>query len=265
MIALAAAGLHSQSPDAAHVLDLKGTWKIAGNKVALVRGQGLTQGESIVAASNQPGDMIVIVRAQDLSRLQIVCDATPQNPCHAPIAVQPPGTPAPAATSHIATLLQAAFSLLMGSSPATASQYATTMTRSFPAEKLQENVVALSADGTLALPHSPGGIPAGHYTLQIVPVGSDTHSQQAATLNLGGAWQPIPFSTTGLFEISVRDAQDHHVDNIMLLVANSGHVEDLLAAFNEAKGQSDTWIGADARHDEHLFLRAFLQSESNAK
>jgi hypothetical protein len=260
-LALCGGTAHGQQA-VAHVLDLKGTWRIDGGS-AIARGQGLMQGAKIAAASNQPGDMITIVRAQDLSRLQVICDASPADPCRSPFVVQPSSTPAAPATSQVATLVHAAFSLLMGSSPATASQYAVTMTRSFPAEKLQESVVSLSPEGTLLLPHSPGGIPVGNYTLLIVPVGSSEGTQQKAILAPGGAWQPIPFPAPGLFQISIRDAQDHH--NVMLLVTTENHAEKLSADFDEAKSHTETWSGPSARRDEHLFLRAFLQSESNEK
>jgi hypothetical protein len=224
------------------------------------------QGAKIAAASNQPGDMITIVRAQDLSRLQIACDATPADPCRSPVVIQPSATPATPATSQIATLAHAAFSLLMGSSPATASQYAVTMTRSFPAEQLQEDVVAPSLAGTIALPDSPGRIPVGEYTLLIGAPGSDETIQQKALFRSGSSeWQLISFSTPGLFQISVRDAQDHHIANIMLLIAQPDRVVALKAAFDQAKSRTDLWSGPNARRDEHLFLRAFLQSESNTQ
>jgi hypothetical protein len=254
-----------QTQVVAHVLDLKGAWRIDGGSAAIARGQSLIQGSKIVATSNQPGDMITIVRAQDLSRLQVICDATPTDPCRSPIAIQPSATPATPATSEVSTLVHAAFSLLMGSSPATASQYAVTMTRSFPAEKLQESVVSLSGDGTLLLPDSPGGIPIGNYTLLIAPVGSSDGTQQSAVLKPGGTWQPIPFPAPGLFQISIRDAQDHHIDNVMLLVTKKDEAAKPKAAFDEAKSHTATWSGPSARRDEHLFLRAFLQSESNAQ
>jgi hypothetical protein len=240
-------------------------WGSDGGSAAVSRGQGLMQGAKIAAISNQPGDMITIVRAQDLSRLQVVCDATPTDPCRSPIVIQSSSATATPATSQISTLVHAAFSLLMGSSPATASQYAVTMTRSFPAEQLQESVVSLARDGTLLLPHSPGGIPVGNYTLLIASVGSSDSTQQKAVLAPGGAWQPIPFPEPGLFQISVRDAQDHHIANVMLLVTSEDHAEKLQAAFDEAKSHTETWSGPSARRDEHLFLRAFLQSESNTQ
>jgi hypothetical protein len=260
-VALWASTSHAQA--VAHVLDLKGAWRIDGTTAAAARGQGLPQGTRIIAVSHQPGDMITIVRAQDLSRLQVICDETPADPCRVPTIIQTVTTPAPKATSQVATLVHAAFSLLMGSSPATASQYATTMTRSFPTEKLQEDVIPLSSDDTLLLPHSPGGIPVGNYTLQIAPVGAPETTQQKAVLGPGGAWQPIPFAAPGLFQISVRDAQDHHIANVMLLVTTQDKTEKVKAEFDEARSHTETWSGPNARRDEHLFLRAFLQSESN--
>jgi hypothetical protein len=263
-LALCVGTVHAQTQIAAHVLDLKGTWRVDGTSTSISRGQALPLGAKIVAASNHPGDSITIVRAQDLSRLQIICDSSTTNPCGTPAIVQPSSTPSPPASSQVATLVHAAFSLLMGSSPATASQYATTMTRSFPAEKLQEDVMPPSQDGTLILPHSPGGIPVGDYTLLIAPIGSTTTTtQQKATLNPGGAWQPIPFPAPGLVQISVRDAQDHHIANVMLLVTGENRADKLKAEFDEARTHAETWDGPNARRDEHLFLRAFLQSESN--
>jgi hypothetical protein len=246
-------------------LDLKGTWRIDGSSATIARGQALPEGARIIATSNQPGDMITIIRGQDLSRLQVVCDATPTDPCKTPVVVEPSSTPAPPATSEISTLAHAAFSLLMGSSPATASQYATTMARGFPAEKLQEDVIPLSLDGTLQLPHSPGGIPVGNYNLLIAPVGSTEGTQQNATLNPGGVWRPMPFPTPGLFQISIRDAQDHHIANIMLLVTKEDQADKVKKEFDEARSHTETWSGPNARRDEHLFLRAFLQSESDAQ
>jgi hypothetical protein len=256
--------LGQQPQIAAHVLDLKGAWRIDGRVAPLARGQGLAQGTKIIATSNQPGDMITIVRTQDLSRLQIICDATAADPCKAPVVIQPASAAPTQATSQVATLVHAAFSLLMGTSPATASQYAVTMTRSFPAEKLQEGVIPLSHDGTLVLPHSPGGIPVGNYTLLISPVGSSGSTEQKAVLSPGGAWQPVPFPAPGLYQISVRDAQDHHIANVMLLVMKEDQADNAKTAFEEAEHETQSWSGPNARRDEHLFLRAFLQSESNA-
>jgi hypothetical protein len=265
-LALWAGAAFGQQPQiVAHVLDLKGAWRIDGGTATLSRGQGLPQGTKIMASSNQPGDMITIVRTQDLSRLQVICDTTPADPCKAAVVIQPASAAPAPATSEVATLVHAAFSLLMGTSPATASQYAVTMTRSFPAEKLQEDVIPLSNDGTLLLPHSPGGIPVGNYTLLISPVGSSESTEQKAVLNPGGAWQPVLFPAPGLFQISVRDAQDHHIANVMLLVTKEGQADDARTAFEEAEHATQSWSGPNARRDQHLFLRAFLQSESNAR
>jgi hypothetical protein len=249
----------------AHVLDVKGTWKIDGQTSPITRGQALAKGARVIAVSNHPGDAISIVHEEDLSRQQIVCDASPTNPCKTPTLIAPPASSAPQATSQVATLVHAAFALLMGLSPATASQYAVTMTRSVPSEKIQEAVVPLSPDGTIVLPHSPGGIPVGQYALQITRSDSPEFTQQNATLVHGGVWQPIPFASPGLFHIAVRDAQDHAIANLMILVVKQDHADSAQQVFDATKSLADAWTGPNARTQEHEFLRALLLSESETQ
>jgi hypothetical protein len=260
------ASAQAQQPQTvAHVLDFTGSWRIDGQASPIARKQAIAKGARVIAVSNRPGDVITLIHEQDLSRQQIVCDASPANPCKSPTMVDTPSSPAPPATSQVATLVHAAFAILMGSSPDTASQYAVTMSRSVPSEKIQEAVVTFSPDGTIVLPHSPGGISVGHYTLLITPSGSTTSTTATATLGSGGVWQPMPFAAPGLFRISIRDAQDHHIENLMLLVVNPDHAEALQQAFDQTKTRTDSWTGPNARTDEHQFLRAFLLSARDAQ
>jgi hypothetical protein len=244
---------------------MKGTWKVDGQATPIARGQAVGKGAKVIAISDRPGDSISLIHEQDLSRQQILCDASPTNPCKTPTLIDPPSSPAPQATSQVATLVHAAFALLMGSSPATASQYAVTMTRGVPAEKIQEAVVPLSHDGTIVLPHSPGGIPVGQYALQVTRSDTTQSTQQPATLSHGGVWQPIPFASPGLFHISIRDAQDHAIANLMLLVVAEDHADQARQAFDKTRTLTDAWTGPNARTEQHEFLRALLLSESKAQ
>lgn len=265
-VTLVLATAQGQQPQTvAHVLDLKGSWRIDGQASPITRGQAVAKGARVVAVSNRPGDAITLIHEQDLARQQIVCDDSPTNPCKSPTAVDAPSISAAPATGQVATLVHAAFAILMGSSPSTASQYAVTMTRSVPSEKFQEAVVPFSPDGTIVLPHSPGGISVGHYTLLITPSGSTASTTATATLASGGVWQPMPFAAPGLFQISIRDVQDHHIENLMLLVVNPDHAEALQQAFDQTKTLTDSWTGPNARTEEHQFLRALLLSERDAQ
>lgn len=248
-----------------HVLDVKGKWQIEGQASAVTRGQALSKGARLIAASGRPGDSISLVHEEDLSRQQIICDASPANPCKSPTVIEQTSSLAAPASGQIATMVHAAFSLLMGSSPSTANQYAVTMTRSVPSEKIQEAVLPLSSAGTIVLPHSPGGIPVGQYTLLVERPGSADSTKQDAVLGPGGVWQPISFASPGLFHISVRDAQDHPIANLMVLVVPQDQADKVLPAFEETKKLADAWTGPNARTQEHEFLRALLLSESTAQ
>jgi hypothetical protein len=258
--------LWAQQPQiVVHVLDVKGTWQIDGQSSAITRGQPLARGSRLIAVSGHPGDSISLVHEEDLSRQQIICDASPANPCKSPTLIDHPSSPVPQASGQVATLVHAAFALLMGSSPSTANQYAVTMTRSVPSEKIQEAVLPLSHEGTIVLPHSPGGIPVGQYALLIEHSGSAESKKQDAVLGHGGVWQPIPFASPGLFHISVRDAQDHPIANLMVLVVPQDQADTAQQAFDETKKLADAWTGPNARTQEHEFLRALLLSQSAAQ
>jgi len=250
--------LYGQQPQmAAHVLDVKGDWRLGG-AAAVSAGQGLVAGAKITPASNRPGDAITVVRDEDMSRTHVVCDGSATNPCRNPLVV--PGNVA-ASQSELKNIVQAAISVLLSKPPAISSHYALTLTRGETTVQESEAVVALDSEQGIVLPPAPEDMPAGPYAVSIARAGEKpSPAVQTLQLTSEGTWRPFQWNAPGLFELSLFNADGAQVADLMLLVALPAQYQAQREAFNAMKSRTATWTGTNARQDEHLFLRSFLLS-----
>ncbi len=264
-MAVAAMAMPGQQPQVvAHVLDVKGDWRFEGSAELITAGRGLVSGTRITAGSNRQGDAITIVRDEDMSRMRIVCDASASNPCRNPIAVS--GVAAGTASqSQLKNIVQASLSVLLSKPPAIANHYALTLARGGSTVVESEAVVALDADHGVVLPPAPSDMPAGSYMITSAPVGrSGTPFVQTVLLSSDGTWRALRCDATGLYEVSIANADGDQVADVMLLVTPTAKLQAEREALDVMKSRTGTWAGPNARSDEHLFLRAFLISESQA-
>jgi hypothetical protein len=258
-----AMALHGQQTRvAAHVLDTKGTWHLDGTATPVAAGQGLIPGAKITAQSNQPGDAITIVQDDDMSRTHVACDGSPSNPCRNAILVQGLAS-ASAGQSQFKNIVQAALSVLLSKPPAVGSHYALTLTRGLVSAEESEAVIALDPAQRIVLPPPPEHVRPGRYTISSSLVGqASPPTRQTCVYTSEGTWHPLPWSTPGLYQVSILNTAGVQVADTMLLVTPVAQYPAMLDSFNAIESRASTWTGPNARSDEHLFLRAFLLAES---
>jgi hypothetical protein len=259
------AGLHAQQPVVAHVLDVTGEWRLHGTAGKVASGQALAAGALIDAVSNRPGDGLTILRDDDMSRQRMACDTSAANPCRSPMIVQASASEQSSGFAQLKGMLQAVVGVLLSKPPAIGSHYAMTLSRGAESVLELEGVAALDAAQGVVLPAPPPDVAAGPYTLSIVRTGNGAASQpvkQSARLTSEGDWRPIALDAAGVYEITIRNAQEESVANLMVLVTAPAEYADKQQRFDALKAHADTWTGPGARNDEHLLLRAFLLSES---
>ena len=261
---MAITSLHGQQRQImAHVLDVKGEWRLDGATGLVAAGQGLVADAKITAGSNRPGDAITIVRDEDLSRQRTACDGSATNPCRHPIVVE--GVTASTVTvgSQLRSMAQAAIAVLLDRPPEITNHYALTLTRGKETVAESEAVVALDPEQGVLLPPAPAEIPAGHYSVSITRAGEiPAAAAQDATLASEGVWLPLAVKAAGLYEATIVNADEEQVADVMLLVVPPAQYPSELEALKVMKSHTATWTGPNARADEHLFLRGFLLSES---
>lgn len=261
----AAPDLHGQQPVVAHVLDVKGEWRLQGITGLLAGGEGLIAGARITAGSNRAGDAITIVRDENMSRQRMICDGTATNPCRNPILVEGASAAAPSNQGQLKNMVQTAIAVLLSRPPAMGSHYALMLTRGSETVREWEDVAVLDPAQGLVLPPAPAEMPAGRYTVSIARAGeASSGTEQEAVLTSEGTWKPMPMKATGLYEVTIASADGERVADGMLLVVLVARYQALRPEFDEMKSRTATWSGTGARADEHLFLRAFLISECPA-
>lgn len=261
--AMAITSLHGQQRQImAHVLDVKGEWRLDGATGLVAAGQGLIAGTKIMAGSNRPDDSITIVRDEDLSRQRTACDASATNPCRNPIVVNSVTVSTVTVGSQLMSMAQAAIAVLLDRPPAIANHYALTLTRGKESVAESEVVIALDPEQGVVLPPAPTDMPAGHYTVSITRAGEKPPAAaQEATLTSEGVWLPLAVKAAGLYEATIVNADEEQVADVMLLLVSPAQYPSEVEAFKVMKSHTATWTGPSARADEHLFLRGFLLSE----
>jgi hypothetical protein len=154
--------------------------------------------------------------------------------------------------------------VLLSKPPAIGSHYALTMTRGLVTVEESEAVVALDPDQGVVLPPAPEKIPAGRYTISVSRSGQpSTLTSMTGVLAPDSAWRPLQWGPPGLYEVSILYPNQEQVTHLILLVVPAAQYQAKREAFDEMKARTATWSGSNARSDEHLFLRAFLLSESD--
>lgn len=261
----AAAVLCGQQQVVAHVLDVKGEWHLQGAPLPVTAGTALTAGAIIVAEPNRPGDAITIVHDEDMSRKRIACDATSTNPCRNPINVQGASSDAAAPQSQFAIMVHTALAVLLNKPPAIESHYALTLSRGHETVREWEAVVGLEPSQGIVLPAPPADFPAGRYSVSITRAGVATSATvQSLLLTSDGQWKPLPFSSPGLFEVAIKNADDEQLADELILVVQAAEYDAKEKEFETMKSRTAAWTGPGAQADEHLYLRAFLLSECGA-
>ena len=256
--------LHSQQPQVvAHVLDVKGEWHIEGTPEPIAAGRGLFAGAKVAAGSNRQGDAITIVRDEDMSRTRVACDGTAVNPCQKPIVIQNSSSDIAVGHSQLKNIVQAAISVLLSRPPAIVNHYALTLSRGEGTVVESEAVIALDPTQGLVLPPAPEEMPAGTYTVSSSRVGQTASpTARDALLASDGTWRPLPWEESGLYEVSILSGDGQQISDMMLLVTSADRYSALKEKFDGLKNRTQTWTGPNARSDEHLFLRAFMLTES---
>jgi hypothetical protein len=247
----------------AHVLEIAGDWRPQGATVPIAAGQGLSAGARVTAESNRAGDAITIVRDDDMSRTRMVCDSSTANPCRNPIVVAEASAAAPPSQNQLMSIVASAISILLSKPPEIENHYAVTLSRGKQDVQEFEGVIALDPAVGIVLPPAPADMPAGPYSISIGPAGgSSSATEQTVVLTSEGSWKPIPFQKAGLFEASITNASGKQIAEWMLLAAPPARYKVLRERFDAMHSRTATWTGPGARDDEHLFLRAFLLSET---
>ena len=77
-----------------------------------------------------------------------------------------------------------------------------------------------------------------------------------------GLWDPLPWDSTGVFDISIDDAEGTRIAALTALVTPPDRYPAVQGDFDAMKTRTAEWSGLNARSDERLFLRAFLLSEN---
>jgi len=203
------------------------------------------------------------VRDENMSRTRIACDETAGNPCWNPIVIQDSSAGAAPAQSQLKSIVQAAISVLLSKPPAIVNHYALTLTRGKSAVLESEAVIALDPTQGIVLPPAPEEMPAGTYTVSISRVGqTSSPTMREALLASDGTWRPLPCEETGLYEVSILNGDGQQISDIMLLVTSADRYPALRDKFDGLKKRTQAWTGPSARSDEHLFLRAYMLTES---
>jgi hypothetical protein len=246
----------------AHVLDVKGEWRVDGAASPVSAGQALKAGAKVAAALNRAGDAITIVRDEDMARQHVTCDSSPQNPCRNPIVISAVGGDEPSGITRVKGMVQAALGVLLSKPPEIGSHYAMTLSRGADQVRELEDVAALQSEG-IGLPALPDDIPAGNYTLSIAHAGaSAAPMERTARLSSEGTWPLVALDGPGLYEITITNGEQEKVADLMLLVVPPAELQQKRQDFEAAKARAAAWTGPSAESDSHLFLRAFLLAES---
>lgn len=252
----------AQGDAVAHVLDVRGEWRVDGTLTGVTAGQALQPGARIGAVSNQPGDAITIVRDEDMARQHVACDSTPQNPCRNPIVIATAPVDSASGLSRMKGMVQAALAVLLSKPPEIGSHYAMTLSRGADPVRELEDVASFDAKG-VTLPPLPQDFEAGTYTLRIALANQKSPAvQRDARLNSEGVWPPIALSGPGLYDITITNADEEKIADMMLLVVPGEKFARARQSFEEAKAIAADWRGSSAEADAHLFQRAFLLAES---
>jgi len=264
LLALAVAGLHGQQPQiVAHVLDVKGDWRLDGSTGGVKAGQGLAAGARITATTPHAGDGITIVHDDDMSRQRVPCDGKANDPCRNPVVIAGPTSSEPSGMSQVKNMLQSALAVLLNKPPAITSHYAMTLSRGADSVRELEAVAALDPAQGVTPPPPPQDMAAGTYTFSIAHAGdAASSSEKTVTLTSEGTWRPFSIDAPGLYEVTILNGDQEKVANLMLLVTAPAKYNEERDKFEALRKAADTWTGQDAASDEHLVLRAFLVAEN---
>lgn len=259
---LGVVGAHAQ-PTVAHVLDVKGDWRLAGATDPVKAGQGLDAGARITAAAPKAGDAITVVRDDDMSRQRVACDGSANDPCRNPIVIADPASGQTSTMGQLRGMFHAALGVLLNNPPAISSHYAMTLSRGADAVRELEAVAAFDPGTGVTPPPPPQDMPAGTYTFSIAHAGDPSSAaDKTVTLTSEGTWRPFSIDAPGLYEVTILDADEEKVANLMLLVTSPEKYKEEQERFQSLTEAANSWTGPDAASDKHLLLRAFLVSES---
>ncbi len=263
------------APIVAHVLEAVGDWRVNASAGTVVAGLGLAAGAKIVAVSDRAGDALTLVRDADLSRSRTVCDSGANDPCRLPVlvgddrvaggaGVVPPG------------VAKAVLGVLLDKPPAVLGHYALTLTRGKRSVFETEAVLSLDPTVGLLLPPPPPEMDAGTYTMTLsngAPASASASASASATggkpsyehtitLKSDGTWRAVPFYDSGLYAVSIANADGEQVADELLFLVSPGEYAATSGAFDAVKRRTAAWEGPSARGDEHVMLRSYLIAAS---
>ncbi len=274
------------APIVAHVLEAIGEWRVDGSPGSVAAGLGVAAGARIVALSDHAGDVLTLVRDADLSRSRTVCDSAASDPCRLPVSVGDDRA-AGAAGVAVPNVAKAVLSVLLDKPPAVLGHYALTLTRGKRNVFETEAVLSLDPAVGLVLPPPPPEMEAGTYTVTLAAVAptsvpppmpppvpaampaSATSGKppltRAFSLKSDGLWRAVPFTDTGLYTLSIVNADGEQVADELVFVVRPGDYAAASGAFDAVKQRTGAWVGPSARDDEHVMLRSYLLAASRSQ
>jgi hypothetical protein len=88
---------------------------------------------------------------------------------------------------------------------------------------------------------------------------------RAFSLKSDGLWRAVPFTDTGLYTLSIVNADGEQVADELVFVVRPGDYAAASGAFDAVKQRTGAWVGPSARDDEHVMLRSYLLAASRSQ
>jgi hypothetical protein len=248
----------SNEPAAGYVLSVRGQWRIGAEAAA--SGRTLSAGDTVRAgqAPWRGHEIVLVLRSGDATRYRCV-----ENPaarpapeawdCSRPIAI-----PRSASSSLSARMLDA----VMNHFGKHASRPASLVSRGILDRDLRE-AVATYRDGRLDLTDALSPMPAGDYSLTLLPIEVDgaVVRRKGEAVHVRLSWDPrapvplaVPGLSTGLHELGM----DGSSDVAWLLVCASSGCDAIRSEFAAVRELTAQWAGQVSSSDVRAFVRAAL-------
>jgi hypothetical protein len=201
------------------------------------------------------------MHCDDLSRTQITCEDSSNNPCRNPIVIGPVSSVA--LPGRFNSLIRSALSLLLDKPPAVASHFSATLSRGEYAISEKEDVVMISDQNEFSLADSVPALPPGRYTVNATkPDGKTSLLSERITHLANGSWQTVRIPAPGLFMFSITDSDGERRADLLLWLLPSTEYRPAKEKFDAVKDYMTQWKGSNAQADQHLVLRAVLLAMS---
>jgi hypothetical protein len=251
-IALANLWGQNKSAPVGDVLQLKGSWRIAGQTTDLTVGEGLQAGSVIRPDGASKNDFVVVVllNGQRLAAtcLTVRCDSTVQ-------------IPDPDLNENVSfrRILEAVRSVLSDSRPGVTSTYWATSSRDIqPAWR--EMVVPYGPGNQVSLSAMLKGLGQGRYHFEMRHLPDDKIVSAREWPWDGRDELTAAPPMVGLFVITLDDDLGRPALNVLLFATPAESEPGIRNAFEQARQACAKWEGPEAETSAHFFLRSYLFS-----